>query len=112
MPRSFRCSSRDADRRARPLIHGDGEQSRDFTFVADVVQANLLAAEAPGVSGRVYNIAVRPAHQRCSELVAKINDLLGTDIDPGHEAAAARRREAQPGRRLPGRRRPRLLSPG
>ena len=39
------------------MIHGDGEQSRDFTFVADVVQANLLAASAPGVSGRVYNVA-------------------------------------------------------
>src|SRR5205807_9397779 len=41
----------------RPVIHGDGEQSRDFTFVEDMVRANLLAAEAPGVSGRLYNIA-------------------------------------------------------
>src|SRR5205823_8020366 len=40
-----------------PHVNGDGQQSRDFTFVDDVVQANLLAAEAQGVSGRVYNIA-------------------------------------------------------
>src|SRR5262249_13617856 len=41
----------------RPVIYGDGMQTRDFTYVDDVVQANLLAAEAPRVSGRVYNIA-------------------------------------------------------
>jgi UDP-glucose 4-epimerase len=41
----------------RPVIYGDGTQSRDFTHVANVVEANVLAAQAPGVSGRVYNIA-------------------------------------------------------
>jgi len=40
-----------------PVIYGDGLQSRDFTFVANVVKANLLAAEAPGVSGRIFNAA-------------------------------------------------------
>jgi UDP-glucose 4-epimerase len=66
-----------------PLIHGDGKQSRDFTFVTDVVRANLLAAEAPGVSGKVYNIA---CGQRTSllELVQHLNTLLGTDIQPVH----------------------------
>lgn len=66
-----------------PVIHGDGEQSRDFTFVADVVQANLLAAAAPGVSGKVYNIA---CGRRTSllELVQHLNSLLGTDIQPEH----------------------------
>src|SRR5262245_43499883 len=61
-----------------PRIHGDGRQSRDFTFVADVVRANLLAAEAPGVAGAVYNIA---CGRRTSllDLVVKINALLGTD---------------------------------
>jgi len=70
---------------ARPTIHGDGEQSRDFTFVADVVQANLLAAAAPGVSGRVYNVA---CGRRTSllELVALLNGLLGTNIAPKHAA--------------------------
>ena len=41
----------------QPTIYGDGSQSRDFTFIDNVVQANLLAASAPNVSGRVYNCA-------------------------------------------------------
>jgi UDP-glucose 4-epimerase len=69
-----------------PVIHGDGQQSRDFTFVADVVQANLRAAVAPGVSGKVYNVA---CGQRTTllELVGHLNELLGTNIAPGHVAA-------------------------
>ena len=39
-----------------PVIFGDGLQSRDFTFVENAVQANLLACEAPSVSGKVFNI--------------------------------------------------------
>ena len=38
-------------------MHGDGEQSRDFTYVENVVEANLLAADAPGAGGRVLNVA-------------------------------------------------------
>jgi len=66
-----------------PHVHGDGQQSRDFTFVEDAVQANLLAAEVPGVSGKVYNIA---CGRRTSllELIALINRLLGTDILPSY----------------------------
>jgi UDP-glucose 4-epimerase len=71
--------------RRSPVIHGDGEQSRDFTFVADVVQANLLAAQAPGVSGRVYNIACG-RRTTLLELVAHLNDLLGTAVAPAHAA--------------------------
>lgn len=41
----------------QPMIYGDGSQSRDFTFVENVVQANILASQAHGVSGRVYNAA-------------------------------------------------------
>ena len=41
----------------QPTIYGDGQQSRDFTYVANVVSANLLAAHATGVSGNVYNVA-------------------------------------------------------
>jgi UDP-glucose 4-epimerase len=37
-------------------LHGDGDQSRDFTYVANVVQANLLAAQVPGVGGRLFNV--------------------------------------------------------
>ncbi len=67
-----------------PSIQGDGTQSRDFTYIANVVQANLLAAEAPNVSGRVYNIA---CGQRTTllDLVSMINSLLGTKIAPVHE---------------------------
>jgi UDP-glucose 4-epimerase len=67
----------------RPVIHGDGEQSRDFTFVDDVVQANLRAAEAQGVSGQVFNIA---CGRRTSllELLQHLNALLGTRIAPIH----------------------------
>jgi nucleoside-diphosphate-sugar epimerase len=39
-----------------PVVYGDGEQTRDFTFVDNAVQANLLACEAPGVSGQVFNV--------------------------------------------------------
>ena len=66
-----------------PLIHGDGEQSRDFTFIADVVQANLRAAETPGIGGRLYNVA---CGRRTSllQLIALLNELLGTRIAPTH----------------------------
>jgi UDP-glucose 4-epimerase len=66
-----------------PVLHGDGEQSRDFTFVEDVVQANLLAADTPGVSGRVYNVACG-RRTTLLELVAYLNELLGTRIEPTH----------------------------
>jgi UDP-glucose 4-epimerase len=71
-----------------PHIHGDGLQSRDFTYVANVVQANLRAAEAANISGRVYNIA---CGERITllDLVKKINALLGTRIDPIHEEPRA-----------------------
>jgi UDP-glucose 4-epimerase len=67
-----------------PVIHGDGLQSRDFTYVDDVVQANLLAAEVPRVAGKVYNIA---AGRRTSllGLVEEINRILGTQIKPIHD---------------------------
>jgi UDP-glucose 4-epimerase len=67
-----------------PVIHGDGLQSRDFTHVDDIIQANLLAAEVPRVAGKVYNIA---SGRRTSllDLVAKINDILGTQVKPLHD---------------------------
>jgi UDP-glucose 4-epimerase len=67
-----------------PVIQGDGEQSRDFTFVGDVVEANLRAAEAPGISGRLYNVA---CGRRTSllQLVGLLNQLLETRIPPVHE---------------------------
>jgi UDP-glucose 4-epimerase len=72
----------------RPTIHGDGGQSRDFTFVADVVRANLLAADVPGVSGRVYNVACG-RRTTLLELVEHLNALIGTRIEPRHIAPRA-----------------------
>jgi UDP-glucose 4-epimerase len=70
----------------RPVIHGDGTQSRDFTYVGDVVQANLLAAIAANVSGRVYNVACG-RQTSLLELVAHLNALLGTQIAPSFTAS-------------------------
>jgi UDP-N-acetylglucosamine/UDP-N-acetyl-alpha-D-glucosaminouronate 4-epimerase len=69
-----------------PVVHGDGSQSRDFSYIANVVQANLLAAEAPGVGGEVFNIA---CGERASllDLVAGLNQILGTSIEPTFTAA-------------------------
>ena len=66
----------------RPVIHGDGSQTRDFTYVANVVQANLraLKAEHP-LKGEALNVGTG---RRVSllELVATINGALGTDLEP------------------------------
>jgi len=68
----------------RPVIYGDGHQSRDFTFVANVVHANLLAATSPQVVGRIVNVANGRATSLL-ELMEYLNQLLGTDVEPLHE---------------------------
>ena len=66
-----------------PMIFGDGEQSRDFTFIDDVVQANLLAIDAPEAAGRAFNVAC--GQQRSlNDLVRILNRLLGTDVEAVH----------------------------
>src|SRR5262249_39721013 len=64
-----------------PTVHSDGRQSRDFTYVANAVQALPKAAEAPGVSGNVYNVGTGRS-VTVLELVAALNRLLGTDLAP------------------------------
>ena len=64
-----------------PTVHGDGLQSRDFTFVANAVQALSRAAEAPGVSGNVYNVGTGKS-VTLLELVAALNRVLGTELAP------------------------------
>ena len=68
----------------QPTVYGDGHQSRDFTFVENVVAANLLAGGAAGVSGRVLNVA---AGGKISllELIAALNKLLKLNVEPRHE---------------------------
>ena len=65
----------------QPTVFGDGRQSRDFTFVGDVVAGNLLAADVPDVSGRVFNIAT--GHQvNLLDLLGALNRLLELNVAP------------------------------
>jgi UDP-glucose 4-epimerase len=71
-----------------PVVFGDGEQTRDFTFVADAVAANLLAADAPSAPGEVVNVA---GGRRVSlnQLLAEIRSLTGATLAARHEPARA-----------------------
>ena len=65
----------------KPVVYGTGLQSRDFTFVANVVHGNLLAMEADNVAGRVLNVA-NGQSTTLLELISVLNRLLGTDVEP------------------------------
>ncbi len=71
-----------------PVVYGDGLQSRDFTYVENVVNANLLASEAEGVAGRAFNVACGGRYTLL-DLLASIKEILGSKIQPIHEAARA-----------------------
>ena len=71
-----------------PTIYGDGQQSRDFTYVDNVVQGNLLALKAPGAAGQMMNLALGGSISLL-ELVEKLDRVLGTNIQPIHTAARA-----------------------
>lgn len=71
-----------------PIIFGDGEQTRDFTFVSNVVDANLRACVAPGISGQVFNIG-GGGRISLNELWSRIRDLTGTTAAPVHADARA-----------------------
>jgi len=64
-----------------PVIYGDGTQSRDFTYVDNVVYANLLACNAEKAAGEVINIACGESYT-LRELVKMINEILGKNIEP------------------------------
>jgi len=66
----------------RPVIFGDGEQTRDFVFVEDVVRANVAATES-GESG-VFNVG-RGERVSVAELVEQLNDVLGTEYEPVYD---------------------------
>lgn len=72
------------ERGESPRIYGDGEQSRDFTYIANVVRANMLSLEAEGVSGEVLNIACGD-RITVNTLFEKISDLYRQDIDAIHD---------------------------
>jgi UDP-glucose 4-epimerase len=65
----------------RPTVFGDGLQSRDFTYVENVVRGNLAAAAAPGAAGRVINVACG-RQATLLDLIASINRVLGTKVEP------------------------------
>jgi UDP-glucose 4-epimerase len=69
----------------RPTIQGDGLQSRDFTYVANAVQALTRAAEAPEVSGNVYNVGTGRS-VTLLDLVQTLNRILRTDLEPDFAA--------------------------
>ena len=72
----------------QPIVFGDGNQSRDFTFVDNIVQGNLLASEHRNAPGKSFNIA----NGRTTDLLTLIrtlNELLGTNIQPQHEPPPA-----------------------
>jgi nucleoside-diphosphate-sugar epimerase len=67
-----------------PLVFGDGEQSRDFTYIDNVVDANLRAAEAEGVAGQTFNIA---CGERISlnRLLDEIRAIVGSDVEASYQ---------------------------
>jgi nucleoside-diphosphate-sugar epimerase len=71
----------------RPTVFGDGEQSRDFTYVQNVVEANLQAMDAQGVAGQAFNVAYGE-RTTLNQLLDELRELLGTDIEA--EFAASR----------------------
>lgn len=70
----------------RPTIFGDGQQSRDFTYIDNIVHGNLLAADAPAAVGRTINVACGESFSLV-QLVAGINKALATDLEPIFEPA-------------------------
>ncbi len=71
-----------------PVVYGDGLQSRDFTYVENVVDANLRASEVGGVAGQAFNVACGGRYTLL-DLLAKLNQIIGSNIDPVHEPARA-----------------------
>ena len=67
-----------------PTIFGDGEQSRDFTFVENVLDGVTLALTTEGVGGRAYNCATGTS-VTLNELVTKLRDIIGVDVEAVYE---------------------------
>jgi nucleoside-diphosphate-sugar epimerase len=65
----------------KPTIYGDGLQSRDFTYVKNVAEANLIACKVPGVGGQVFNVACGD-RITVNSMLQQINKITGKDITP------------------------------
>jgi UDP-glucose 4-epimerase len=70
----------------RPIVYGDGEQSRDFTYVDNVVEANLLACTADGVGGMVFNIGTGERHT-LNDLLSSLSAIVGRQLEPEYSRA-------------------------
>jgi nucleoside-diphosphate-sugar epimerase len=71
-----------------PAIYGDGRQTRDFTYVANVVDGVLRACEAPGVSGEVINVATS-GRISLNDLFAEVKKIVGATVEPTYAAPRA-----------------------
>src|ERR1700730_15171165 len=72
--------------RPRPIVYGDGEQTRDFTYVANVVDGVLRACEAPRAAGETINVATG-GRISLNELLRVMNTIVGTNLQAIYEAA-------------------------
>ena len=68
-------------RKESPPVYGDGKQSRDFTYVANVVEGTILASQTSGVSGEVFNIALGEEHS-VLDLLDELNTIMGLSVPP------------------------------
>ena len=75
-------------RKESPPVYGDGKQSRDFTYIDNVVDGTLAAARVPSVSGEVFNIALGEEHT-VLDLLKEINDIMGCSVAPKLEPPRA-----------------------
>jgi len=65
----------------QPVIYGDGKQTRDFTYIDNVVEGTTLALTAPGVAGKVFNVAFGRG-VTVNELFELVRELAGADVEP------------------------------
>jgi len=69
---------------AQPVVFGDGEQTRDFTYVENAVQANLLVCEAPNVSGKVFNVGVG-GRVSLNEVLRELGKITGKRLEAKYD---------------------------
>lgn len=67
-----------------PIVYGDGEQSRDFTYIDNVIEGTVLAMSAPGVGGEVFNVAAG-RRVTLNELLGHLRPLVGAEVEAHHE---------------------------
>ena len=70
----------------RPIVYGDGEQSRDFTYVDNVVEANMLACTADGVGGMAFNVGTGERHT-LNDLLSSLSAIVGRQLEPEYSNA-------------------------